>query len=105
LYDEATWGIPRARFVEAVTAEGIPVGGGYVKPLYLSPLYQERRAWAFRAYRGASHYEEGICPIVERLHNQSMLILAVVRPPAAERDMDDIARAIQKVWLFRKELF
>jgi dTDP-4-amino-4,6-dideoxygalactose transaminase len=104
LYDEAAWGVPRARFVEAVTAEGIPISGGYVKPLYLSPLYQERRAWAFRTYRGAARYEEGICPVVERLHNQEMLLLAVVRPPATERDMDDIAAAIRKVSEHRRAL-
>lgn len=104
LYDETAWGIPRARFVEAVQAEGIPISGGYVKPLYLSPLYQERRAWAFRSYRGGARYEEGACPVVERLHNQAMLLLAVVRPPATEQDMDDIAAAIEKVWEHRRAL-
>lgn len=104
LYDETKWGIPRARFVEAVMAEGIPISGGYVKPLYLSPLYQERRTWAFRTYKGSARYEKGICPVVERLHSQNMLILAVVRPPATERDMDDITAAIRKVWEQRKTL-
>jgi perosamine synthetase len=104
LYDEAIWEISRARFIEAVVAEGIPIGGGYVRPLYLSPLYQQRRAWAFRNYQGTARYEEGICPVVERLHNKSTLILAVVRPPATECDMDDIIHAVQKVWLRRKDL-
>jgi perosamine synthetase len=104
LYDEKTWGIPRARFVDVVTAEGIPMSGGYVKPLYLSPLYQEQRAWAFRGYHGAANYKEGTCPVAEQLHSQNVLILAIVRPPATERDMDDIARAILKVWAHRKDL-
>lgn len=104
LYDEAAWRIPRARLVEAVAAEGIPISGGYVRPLYLSPLYQERRAWAFRTYQGAARYEEGVCPVVERLHNQTLLLLAIVRPPATERDMEDIAAAIRKVWEHRKAL-
>lgn len=104
LYDEAAWGIPRTRFVEAVVAEGIPISGGYVRPLYLSPLYQERRAWAFRTYQGAMRYEEGICPVVEHLHNQTILLLAIVRPPATQRDMEDIAAAIRKVWEHREAL-
>jgi len=104
LYDASVWGIPRVRFLEAVGAEGIPISGGYVKPLYLSPLYQERRAWAFRAYRGDVSYAEGICPVAERLHRETMLLIAVVRPPATEDDMDDIAAAIWKVWEHRKEL-
>ncbi len=104
LYEEPVWRINRARFVEAVSAEGIPVSGGYVKPLYLSPLYQERRAWAFRAYQGDPRYQEGICPVTERLHKQTLLLTPVVRPPATERDMDDIAAAIRKVWEHRAEL-
>lgn len=104
LFDEAAWGVPRARVIEAITAEGIPISGGYVKPLYLSPLYQERRATAFRGYRGDARYEEGVCPVVERLHASTMVLLAVVRPPATERDMDDIAAAIAKVWTHRAEL-
>jgi perosamine synthetase len=104
LYDASVWGIPRARFLEAVGAEGIPISGGYVKPLYLSPLYQEHRAWAFRAYRGDVSYAEGICPVVERLHRETVLLIAVVRPPATEHDMDDIAAAIRKVWEHRKML-
>ena len=104
LFDEAAWGVPRARVLEAINAEGIPISGGYVKPLYLSPLYQERRASAFRGYRGDARYEEGVCPVVERLHGSTMVLLAVVRPPATERDMDDIAAAIRKVWTHRREL-
>jgi dTDP-4-amino-4,6-dideoxygalactose transaminase len=104
LYDESAWEVPRARFIEAVNAEGVPIGGGYVKPLYLSPLYQERRAWSFRMYGGDAKYEEGMCPVVERLHRETMVLLAIVRPPATERDMDDIAAAIRKVWAHRAEL-
>jgi dTDP-4-amino-4,6-dideoxygalactose transaminase len=104
LYDDAVWGIPRARFVEAVAAEGVPAGGGYVKPLYMAPLYQERRAAAFRSYRGDVSYAAGICPVTERLHERAMVLFAVVRPPATERDMDDIAAAVRKVWARRREL-
>lgn len=104
LYDATVWGVPRARFVEAVAAEGIPISGGYVKPLYLSPLYQERRAWAFRAYQGAARYEEGLCPVTEQLHRETMVLLAVVRPPAGESDMDDITAAIWKAWEYRGQL-
>jgi len=49
-------------------------------------------------------YAEGICPVAERLHRETMLLIAVVRPTATEDDMDDIAAAIWKVWEHRKEL-
>ncbi|HZS11243.1 MAG TPA: DegT/DnrJ/EryC1/StrS family aminotransferase, partial [Nitrospirales bacterium] len=38
-YDEDAMGLPRARFLEALAAEGIPVGGGYPRPLYHNPLF------------------------------------------------------------------
>ncbi len=42
-YDEAVVGVPRSRFMEAVTAEGIGVSGGYPHPLYKNPLFAEKR--------------------------------------------------------------
>lgn len=104
LYDEGTWGIPREAFARALQAEGIPLGAGYVRPLYLSPLYQERRAWAFRQYRGGARYDRGICPVTEELHFNKMLVIPVVRPPAQDQDMQQIAAAVTKVWEHRGEI-
>ena len=47
-YDETKIGLSRNLFCEALRAEGIPCSSGYVQPLYLSPLYLERRAFAFK---------------------------------------------------------
>ena len=41
-YDSRTIGVPRDRFVKALNAEGIPMTAGYVEPIYLQPLYQQR---------------------------------------------------------------
>jgi dTDP-4-amino-4,6-dideoxygalactose transaminase len=103
-YDEMAWGVPRDRFVAALGAEGVPAAPGYVKPLYLNPLYTERRSLAFGTYRGRARYERGICPVAEDLHFQKAIVLVVVRPPASERDMDDIAAAAHKLWTHREEL-
>ena len=75
-----------------------------MRPLYLSPVLQERRAFAFRHYKGSARYEEGLCPKVESLHFRELLVLAVVRPPAQTKDMDDILRAIRKVLESKEEL-
>ncbi|MEM3184919.1 MAG: DegT/DnrJ/EryC1/StrS family aminotransferase [Candidatus Hadarchaeales archaeon] len=104
LYDESKTGIPRDIFAEALKAEGIPVSTGYVKPLYLSPLYQERRAYAFKHYRGNVSYHMGICPVAEEMYFKKMLILPVVRPPASENDMDDIVDAVRKIFENKDEL-
>lgn len=104
LYEEKETGIPRNLFVEALKAEGIPSNAGYIKPLYLSPLYQERRAFAFRHYRGEASYAPGLCPVAEKLHFQQMLLIPACRPPASEQDMLDIVYAIRKILDHKEEL-
>jgi dTDP-4-amino-4,6-dideoxygalactose transaminase len=96
-YDQNKVGISRDKFCEAVRAEGIPMFGGYVKPLYLNPLYMERRAFAFKNYSGNVKYEKGICPVTESLHEEKLIMTPVCRPPATLEDMDDIFEAITKV--------
>lgn len=103
-YDEKRIGIPRDIFCEAMRAEGIPFFGGYVRPLYLSPLYTERKAFAFKHYKGNAKYEKGICPITELLHEKELVMTPVCRPPATIDDMDDIIHAITKVVDNKKEL-
>ena len=96
-YDDRGTGVPRDAIVKALNAEGIPFGGGYIRPLYLSPIYQERRLPAFQLHRGTLRYEKGICPVAERLHEREVLLTAVARPPATAKDMDDIAAGVRKV--------
>lgn len=103
-YDEEKVGISRERFCQALRAEGIPFFGGYVKPLYLNPLYQERRAFAFKHYQGNVNYNKGICPNTENLHDKKLILTPVVRPPATIQDMEDIVKSIEKILYFKKEL-
>jgi dTDP-4-amino-4,6-dideoxygalactose transaminase len=96
-YDEEKIGISRDKFCEAMRAEGIPCYGGYVKPLYLNPLYSEKRAFAFKHYNGNVSYEKGICPIAEELNEKLLVLIPICRPPAKIKDMDDIFNAIVKI--------
>lgn len=103
-YDENAAGISRAVFAKALRAEGIPVGEGYVRPLYLNPIYHENRPAAFRFYQGEARYDKGTCPVAEALHERELLLLSVVRPPSTFQDMDDITMGISKVLEHRDEL-
>ena len=96
-YNEATAGLPRGQFARALAAEGIAIGEGYVRPLYLNPIYHENRPATFRLYNGTARYDKGICPIAEAMHDRELLLLGVVRPPATFADMDDIIAAMTKV--------
>jgi dTDP-4-amino-4,6-dideoxygalactose transaminase len=97
IYDESKIGIPKDKFCNALNAEGIPFYNGYVRPLYLNPLYMEKRAFAFKHYAGNTKYEKGICPVAESLHEQKLIFTMVCRPPATTTDMDDIVTAIKKI--------
>jgi dTDP-4-amino-4,6-dideoxygalactose transaminase len=103
-YDETTIGISRDLFCKALNSEGIPCGAGYVKPLYYSPLYTEKRAFAFKHYKGNVKYEKGICPVTEKLNEKEVITIEVCRPPATISDMDDIINSIHKIIENRDEL-
>lgn len=103
-YREEETGIPRDLFVEALNAEGIPFGGGYVRPLYLNPIYQERKPFVYRYFGKAVSYEKGICPVTERLHERELVMTMMCRPPATKADMDDIVRGVEKVLANRDSL-
>jgi len=103
-YDESKTGISRDLFVKALVAEGIPFGAGYVRPLYLNPIYHENKPFIYNYYGKGIKYEKGICQVTERLYEKELMLTAVCRPPATQKDMDDIVRAISKILENRGEL-
>lgn len=103
-YDATVTGVPRARFAAALRAEGLPVSEGYVRPIYLEPMYQQRIAFGsdgfpftYSGYKGQVSYERGICPVTERMHFEEALCLSIVHANASPADMDDAIRIIRKV--------
>jgi perosamine synthetase len=103
-YDAAAIGVPRARFAEALRAEGIPIAEGYVAPIYLQPLYQQRRLfggtgspWNDPAYKGSVSYGRGICPVTEQMHFEELIYTGAVHGQLSEADIEDFAEAFHKV--------
>lgn len=97
-------GVSRATFARALRAEGVPAAEGYVEPIYLQPMYQQRIALGTRGYpwtggrwQGAVSYERGICPVTERLYETDLLLLDVCRAPLTAQDVDDVADAFEKL--------
>lgn len=114
LFDAKKAGVPRDLFVRALKAELAPtrlreqhgplVGAGYVKPLYLHPMYQKKIAYGtvncpFKCphYKGEADYRPGLCPNAERAHVETLITHELMRPPMTERDLDDVAAAFHKV--------
>lgn len=114
-YDQSVFEVHRNDFVNAVRAE-IPsavlretaplLGAGYVKPLYLQPIYQQRAAFAFNNDRFQSNvdYSKGICPVTERMHFTELITHEFMRPGMSRTDMEDVVRAFEKVAKYVSEL-
>lgn len=98
--DPQVLGVSRSTFVRAVRAEGVPLVEGYVEPLYLQPIYQQR---AFSGgpndprYRGSVSYDKGICPVAERMHEERLFYTTLIHPGMSRRDLEDVAVAVEKV--------
>ncbi len=97
-------GITRDMFLKALNAEGIPFGGGYVRPIYLEPMYQKKIAYGENGfpfvppvYKGSVNYNKGLCPTCERMHESELMLTPVCRFPNTRTDMDDVARAFEKI--------
>ncbi len=103
--DEKKLGVKRDRIVDALNAEGIPMVGGYTRPLYLEPLYQKRIAFGsqgfpftYSGYKGSVSYERGICPVTERMFEHELMVTNVCHANIEESDLRDVVRAFRKVW-------
>nr|WP_246500115.1 DegT/DnrJ/EryC1/StrS family aminotransferase [Azospirillum soli] len=112
-YDAAATGVSRATFVKALKAElphselrdaeGPLIGEGYVRPLYLQPIYQRKIAYGTRGcpftcghHGGTVDYSPGICPNAEEAH-ATVITHELMRPPMTAEDIADVARAFHKV--------
>lgn len=118
-FDSKTAGVHRNHFIDAVKAElevmelreteGVKISAGYVKPLYLLPIFQNRSAYGTKGFPWSMHegsvdYSQGSCPVVENLHFESLIMHEYIRPPMSKADLDDVVDAFSKVWEHRKEL-
>ena len=114
-------GVGRDKFIESVRAElaptmlgedeGVRISCGYVKPLYLQPLYQKRQAYgkagcpfSCEKYSGRVSYKKGICPVAEKMHSDILIINELIYPGMLKKDLDDIIEAFSKVWENRGDL-
>jgi dTDP-4-amino-4,6-dideoxygalactose transaminase len=106
-YDpEAFDGAPRDQFLAALQAEGIPCSGGYATGLYSQPLFAGRAFGPFggaRRARSNLRYDTANFPACERACAEACWLFQPMLL-GTRADMDDIVRAVEKIYKNRAEL-
>lgn len=104
-YHEEATGLTRAKYIDNVRELGIPLyrfAGGYIRPLYLEPVFAQRDSfkngfpYSLHPENERPRYKRGVCPVTERLYDKEMIVTAYNYPPLTTPDMDDIVKAFTK---------
>jgi perosamine synthetase len=98
-------GLPRARILEALQAEGMTgLAAGYVN-VHLYPMYQKKIAFGSKGFPWTSDichrdvsYAKGICPVAENLHDSTYLGFSMCMHEMDDAEVDLMVAAFRKVW-------
>lgn len=97
-------GIIRENFIKALNKEGVQFYQGYTKPLYLQPVYKKRQLFKYGYPFSApvnkecvQIYNDGLCPISEKLHFKEIVINEHIRVPQSSEDIEDILESVWKI--------
>ena len=109
--DTKLLGIKREILVNALEAEGVTgLSNGY-QNIHLLPIFQKKIAYGSKGFPWASDichrnvtYEKGICPVAEKLHDETYMGFAMCLHDLTDSDVDLIGRAFSKVWQSLPEL-
>jgi dTDP-4-amino-4,6-dideoxygalactose transaminase len=102
--DSKKLGLSRERICDALNAEGVEVTRRY-QNIHLLPIYQRKIAYGSRGFPWSSDickrqvsYDKGICPIAERLNDESYIGLGMCVYDLDLNDVSAIVKAFRKVW-------
>lgn len=120
LFDQEVWGVHRDKVVAAIKAElepcacrpweGVPIGGGYIKPIWRMPVFRERGYGKDITYikAGDKHLSEtdiDLTPNCTKLWKDDLIVChRFFGPNATSESIKDVADAFVKVWENRDEL-
>ncbi len=100
-YDEQAFsGLSRDRFVEALSAEGVPAEGDFYVPIYKSPLFPvtaDRFPAIRERYGDRIGPEAADCPVADRAGYREAVWLHHPLFMAGHEQMDRIAEAVEKI--------
>ena len=105
--DPEKFGVSREKFVEALTAEGIPAAAAYPVPLYCQPVFKELGFGPYTGYKNARpdlDYNQTSCPNCETISFTQGIWLEHRLMLGSRQDMDQIADAVEKIHANRESL-
>jgi dTDP-4-amino-4,6-dideoxygalactose transaminase len=97
--------VNRDSIYKALTAEGVEgLMPGYAN-IHMLPMYQKKQAYGSRGFPWTSDvsnrevtYSKGICPVAEKLQNETFLGFEMCLHDLNDEDIDLIIGAFKKVW-------
>ena len=96
--------ISRDLICKALDAEGVPIRGGYIN-IHMLPIFQKKIAYGNKGFPWVSdfsdnsvNYNKGICPVAERLHNETFIQIGLCNYEWTNKEVDLITNAFIKVW-------
>ena len=97
-------GCSKHKIAEALRAEGVEVATAY-QNIHLIPMYQNKTAygsngfpWSASFARQNIDYSKGICPVAEKLNDETYLGFGMCVYDLNDEDINLIIEAFQKVW-------
>lgn len=93
--------LDRHCIVDALSAEGIPIASGYVKPLYRLPVFQKKMAIGSAGFPfdlSDVEYIPQDYPVVEHCHYSSVIQIQPVSWSMSSAQLDQIAQGFNKVF-------
>lgn len=81
-FDQYKLGMHRDEFQRKMLERGVYFGSGYVKPLYLLPIY---------------HGKKGTCPVAEQMWSETLMVTDIYRLPMTLKEAQSIVKTIHSV--------
>ena len=104
-------GVKRENIITALEAEGLTgLANGYAN-IHLLPLFQKKIAYGKDGFPWTSNicsnqisYKKGICPIAEKLHDETFIGFEMCLHKLNKKEVDLIIKSFKKVWENLKHL-
>jgi len=109
--DPEVIGVSRHDLVRALRAEGVPALMEGYQNIHLLPVFRNKTAWGQNGFPWNSEYcdhqgeyTDGLCPVAERLHQETFFGLGLCMYNYTDQDIDNIIACFHKVWSLRAEI-